>query len=47
MFIERSADPEETFREREPYVIRFDQVDSVAVEVDEYWNVYWSIILVF
>lgn len=30
--------PEETFREREPYVIRFDQADSVAVEVDEYWS---------
>jgi len=30
--------PEETFREREPYVIRFDQVNSVALEVDEYWS---------
>ncbi|WP_270303420.1 hypothetical protein [Baileyella intestinalis] len=30
--------PEETFRERDPYVIRFDQVDSVTVEVDEYWS---------
>jgi hypothetical protein len=30
--------PEETFKERDPYVILFDQVDSVAVEVDEYWS---------
>lgn len=30
--------PEETFRERDPYVVRFDQVDSLAVEVDEYWS---------
>ncbi|MCI5746860.1 hypothetical protein [Eubacterium pyruvativorans] len=30
--------PVDTFPEREPYVIRFDQADSVAVEVDEYWS---------
>lgn len=30
--------PENTFKEREPYVVRFDQVESVAVEVDEYWS---------
>ena len=28
----------DTFPKREPYVIRFDQADSVAVEVDEYWS---------
>lgn len=30
--------PVDTFREREPFVVRFDQADSVAVEVDEYWS---------
>ena len=33
-----AEDPVDTFPEREPYVIRFDQADSVAVEVDEYWS---------
>lgn len=28
----------DTFPKREPYVIRFDQADSVAVEVNEYWS---------
>ena len=30
--------PEETFRERNPYIIDFDQVRSVSLEVDEYWS---------
>ena len=30
--------PEESFREREPDVIDFDQVKCVKLEVDEYWT---------
>lgn len=30
--------PDETFRERNPYIISFDQVKSVSLEIDEYWT---------
>ncbi len=30
--------PEESFKEREPDVIDFDQVKDVVLEVDEYWS---------
>lgn len=30
--------PDETFRERNPYIISFDQVTGVSLEIDEYWT---------
>lgn len=30
--------PEETFRERNPYIISFDQVEDVTLEIEETWS---------
>ena len=30
--------PEDTFRERNPWIVSFDQVQDVSLEVDEYWT---------
>lgn len=30
--------PETDFREKDPWVVRFDQVEDVILEVDEYWT---------
>ena len=30
--------PEESFREKNPYIIAFDQVTDVSLEIDEYWS---------